>query len=219
MSDKISKLHAIAVREVRFIRPDQLSNNRAIAALSTLSRALPNADELQKQADLLHIEAVLVSEGINDNDDAFTHSELKRAVLTPILKPMNWQHKDSAIMGAMYAAEARDLQGNPIEIDELNSDEPFEIVVQGAIWYRLPHIQTTAEQIVQRIEDKNLFVSMECWFDNYDFGFYTESGELYDLVPRNNDTAFLDQHRQAVEALPVPHAPSPRVPTALPPAS
>jgi hypothetical protein len=110
---------------------------------------------------------------------------------------MNWQHKDAAIIGAMYAVEARDLQGNSIEVDDLKDDESFEIVIQGAVWHHLPHIKTTADQIIQRINEENLFVSMECWFDNYNFGFYTESGELYDLVPRNSDTAFLERHLRA----------------------
>lgn len=199
MGNKTPKLHAVAVREIRLVRPSKINVKKASAALSSLSRALPGADELQKQADLLHVEAVLVSEGINDNDDAFTRAELKRAISSPLLKPMNWQHNDEKLLGAMYAVEARDLEGNRLDVDDIDesSDDPIELVIQGVVWHHLPHIQTTAKQIVQRIEGDDLFVSMECWFDNYEYGFYDAKGELYDIVPRNSDTAFLEGHLRA----------------------
>lgn len=192
MGNKSQKLRAVALRQLRLARPSQNAETRAIAALSKLeSSAQP---DLFKQADLLHVEAVLVSEGINDNDDGFTREELKRAISSPILKPMNWQHKDDKILGAMYAVEARDLKGNAVaEI----GDEPVELVIQGVVWHHLPHIKATAEEIVRRIQKGDLFVSMECWFDDYEYGLYTQAGELFDLYPRNNDTAFLDGYLRA----------------------
>lgn len=192
MGNKSPKLRAIALRELRLARPSQRVETRARAALSELGGSVK--PELFKQSDLLHVEAVLVSEGINDNDDSFTREELKRAISSPILKPMNWQHKDSEILGAMYAVEARDFNGNVVaEI----GDEPVELVIQGVVWHHLPHIKATAEEIVQRIEKGDLFVSMECWFDNYDFALYSQAGELYDVFPRNDDTAFLDGYLRA----------------------
>ncbi len=190
----IFNLRAHAIREVRLANPTRINVERANAALSSLSRASHDVDELQKQADLLHIECVLVTEGLNDNDDAFTHAELKQALNSPVLKPMNWQHKDDNIIGAMYAVEARDLDGNVLgEI----GDGPIELVVQGAVWHHLPHIKTTAEQIVKRIAEGDLFVSMECWFDDYDFGIYNQDGSYHDLITRNKETAFLDRYLKA----------------------
>ena len=196
MENKTPKLRAVAVREIRFARPSKIDHQKATAALSSLSRTLESVDELRNQADLLHVEAVLVSEGINDNDDAFTRAELKRAISSPILKPMNWQHKDDQILGAMYAVEARDLEGNPLSVDEIE-DQEVELVIQGVVWHHLPHIKTTAEQIVQRVEKGDLFVSMECWFDDYDYGLYTQAGELFDRISRKPETAFLDAHLRA----------------------
>jgi hypothetical protein len=196
MGNKTPKLRAIAIREIRLARPSRLNNEKVEAALSTLSRTLTSVDELQKQADLLHVEAVLVSEGINDNDDAFTREELKRAISSPLLKPMNWQHKDEKILGAMYAVEARDLEGNPLDVEEIK-DQPIELIVQGVVWHHLPHIKVTADEIIQRIEQNNLFVSMECWFDDYEYGLYTKAGELFDRIPRKPETVFLDAHLRA----------------------
>lgn len=187
MNSNTPKLRAVAVRELRLVEPGELNVSRATAALSQLKNSV-HAD-LLKQTDLLHIEAVLVSEGINDNDDAFTHEELKRAVSSPILKPMNWQHKDDQILGAMYAVEARDFNGNILE--EIG-DQPVELVVQGVVWHHLPHIKATAKQIVDRVKSGELFVSMECWFDNYDYGLYSSANELYDVISRNEETAHLE---------------------------
>lgn len=196
MANKTPKLRAIAFREIRFARPSKLNEEKVLAALSKLSRTSTNVDGLQEQADLLHVEAVLVSEGINDNDDAFTREELKRAISSPLLKPMNWQHKDEKILGAMYAVEARDLEGNSLNVEDIK-DQSIELVVQGVVWHHLPHIKVTADEIVQRIEQGNLFVSMECWFDDYDYGLYTQSGELFDSIARKPATAFLDGHLRA----------------------
>ncbi len=182
-------LRAIAIREVRLVKPSQVLGNKVTAAMEKLQLA-----DIHKQVDLLHVEAVLVSEGINDNDDAFTHAELKRALSSPILKPMNWQHKDDQILGVMYAVEARDMDGKVLaEV----GDEPVELIIQGAVWHHLPNIKVTAEEITKRIEKNNLFVSMECWFDDYDYGLYTSAGELYDIVKRNEETAFLDKNLRA----------------------
>ncbi len=182
-------LRATAIREVRLVKPSQVLGNKVTAALEKLQLA-----DIHKQVDLLHVEAVLVSEGINDNDDAFTHEELKRALSSPVLKPMNWQHKDDQILGVMYSVEARDMDGKVLaEIGE----EKVELVIQGAVWHHLPNIKITAEEIVKRIEKSDLFVSMECWFDDYNYGLYTSAGELFDIVKRNEETAFLDKNLRA----------------------
>jgi hypothetical protein len=106
---------------------------------------------------------------------------------------MNWQHNDEKILGAMYAVEARDLEGNTLSVEEIDN-QPIELVVQGVVWHQLPHIKVTAEEIVQRVERGDLFVSMECWFDDYEYGLYTHAGEFFDSMPRNPGTAFLEAH-------------------------
>jgi len=196
MANNTPKLRALALREVKFARPSKVDHQKASAALTSFSQGFDSADELKSQADLLHVEAVLVSEGINDNDDAFTREELKRAISSPILKPMNWQHQDDQILGAMYAVEARDTQGNALAVEDIE-DQAIELVIQGVVWHHLPHIKATANQIVQRVEKGDLFVSMECWFDDYDFGLYTQAGELFDRIARKPETAFLDAHLRA----------------------
>jgi len=197
MANNTPKLRATAIRQIRFARPSKINEGKITAAFSKLSNTLDTSvDDLRNQADLLHVEAVLVSEGINENDDAFLRAELKRAISSPILKPMNWQHKDDQILGAMYAVEARDLEGNVLAAEEIE-EQPIELVIQGVVWHSLPHIKSTASEIVQRIEKGDLFVSMECWFDDYDYGLYTQAGELFDCIERKPETAFLDGRLRA----------------------
>lgn len=188
MDENNKQLRAIAIRQVNIARPTEAQKRKATAAIKTVGQI--ETSKLFEQSDLLHVEAVLVTEGINDNDDAFTHDNLQRAISSPILKPMNWQHKDDDIVGAMYSVEARDLQGNTLE--EIG-DEPIELVVQGVVWKQLPHLQSKAQEIIRRIESGDLFVSMECWFDDYEYGIYTSKGELYDIIPRNTQTAHLER--------------------------
>lgn len=197
MGNRTPKLRAIALREVRLARPSKVNHQKASAALTALSQTLKTSvDSLREQPDLLHVEAVLVSEGLNDNDDGFLREELKTALASPILKPMNWQHKDDQILGAMYAVEARDLDGNPLTEDEIDG-QPIELVIQGVVWHQLPHIKATADEIVTRIEKGDLFVSMECWFDDYDYGLYNTAGELFDRITRKPETAFLERFLRA----------------------
>lgn len=195
MTSKTPKLRAVAIREIKLARLSKVNHQKASAALSSLSRTL-SVDDLQKQADLLHVEAVLVSEGLNDNDDGFLREELKSAIASPLLKPINWHHKDEQILGAMYAVEARDMNGKALAVEEIG-DQAIELVIQGVVWHHLPHIKTKAEEIVSRIKKGDLFVSMECWFDDYDYGLYTQAGELFDRISRKPETAFLEPYLRA----------------------
>jgi len=165
--------------KIRLVDPTPNHKQKAQAALlETLQ--LKNLDI---QPDLLYLEAVLVTEGFNDNDDVFLHEELKAALNTPLLKPINWQHNEKDIMGVLYSVEARDLNGNVLtEV----GDGPFEVVVQGALWHLLPHLQEKAQKVKARIEKNNLFVSMECWFDSYDYAFQTGS-ELPEVISKDKN--------------------------------
>jgi hypothetical protein len=129
--------------------------------------------------------------GINANDDIFTKEETWAARNTPILKPMNWQHQDNDIIGVIYNVEARDLEGNILDLD---SDEPpcdeFDIFIDAAV-YKYIHAEK-AQEIEQRTRASNLFVSMEAWFDDYEYGLCNEE-QLYKVISRNEHTSHLDK--------------------------
>ena len=153
--------------------------------------------ELKPQMDLLYVRSCLVSAGssvgVNDNDDIFTREEVWAARHTPVLKPFNWQHEDKDIVGVMYTVQARDLNGEVLDInDETVPDCDFDLYVEAAI-FRLIHEDRAAE-IEARSRANNLFVSMEAWFDDYSYGlFNAEDQSLARTVARNEKTSFLDK--------------------------
>jgi len=157
--------------------------------------------DLKPQMDLLYVRSCLVSAGdgagINDNDDIFTREEAWAARETPVMKPFNWQHQDKDIVGVMYSVQARDLEGNILDItDETAPDCDFDLYVEAAI-FRLIHTDL-ANEIEAKANADQLFVSMEAWFDDYSYGFCNiENGCLEKTAARNENTSFLDKHLRA----------------------
>jgi hypothetical protein len=155
--------------------------------------------DLKPQMDLLYLESCLVSAGVrvgvNDNDDIFTREECWAARQTPVLKPFNWQHQDKDIVGVIYTVQARDLNGNVLDIDsETVPDTDFDLWTEAVI-FRLIH-PDRAREVEARSKTNDLFVSMEAWFDDYSYGLYGSNG-LAKIVARNEKTAFLDKHLRA----------------------
>lgn len=155
--------------------------------------------DLKPQMDLLYLESCLVSAGskagVNENDDIFTREEVWAARHTPVLKPFNWQHKDKDIVGIIYTVQARDLNGNVLDINQEEvPDCEFDLWTEAAI-FRLIHPERSNE-IEERAKANNLFVSMEAWFDDYGYGMYSKNG-LSKVVDRNENTAFLDEYLRA----------------------
>lgn len=143
------------------------------------------------QMDLLYVESCLVTAGFNDNDDFFSNEELWKARRSPMLKPANWQHVDKDILGVTYSVQARDLAGNVIPFDQEEAPEgPFELITESVV-FKLIHPER-AQEIEARFSKGNLYVSMEAWFDNYDYVLGTDKGAVNKVVARNDKTAFLD---------------------------
>lgn len=152
--------------------------------------------ELKPQMDLLYVRSCLVSAGkgvgVNDNDDIFTREEAWAARQTPVLKPFNWQHQDKDIVGVMYSVQARNVDGDILDIsDETVPDCDFDLYVEAAI-FRLIHEDRAAE-IEARSQAGSLYVSMEAWFDDYSYGFFDKTGGLQKTISRTQNTSFLDK--------------------------
>ncbi len=157
--------------------------------------------DLQNQQDLMYVQSCLVTAGMNDNDDIFLAEELWKARATPVLKPTNWQHSDADIIGVMYSVEARDLGGNVIDLDGPLPDQPFELWTEAAIYKLLDSVKAHAGDIQNRFAKGGLFVSMEAWFDNYDYGvFKAKNGRAeggIEIIERNEKTSWMDKHLRA----------------------
>lgn len=155
--------------------------------------------DLKPQMDLLYLQSCLVSAGtkagVNDNDDIFTREEAWNARHTPVLKPFNWQHQDKDIVGVIYTVQARDLDGNVLDINqEAVPDTDFDLWTEAVI-FRLIH-PDRAREVEARAKANDLYVSMEAWFDDYGYGLFSNNG-LSKIVARNENTSFLEKHLRA----------------------
>src|SRR6185436_11319449 len=155
--------------------------------------------DLKPQMDLLYLESCFVSAGskagVNDNDDIFTREEAWNARHTPVLKPFNWQHEDKNIVGVIYTVQARDLNGNILDINSNKVPEiDFDLWTEAVI-FRLIH-PDRAREVEARAKANDLFVSMEAWFDDYGYGLCNSNG-VAKVVARNEQTAYLDKHLRA----------------------
>lgn len=150
--------------------------------------------ELKPQMDLLYVESCLVSAGqsagINQNDDIFTAADTWAARFSPVLKPLNWQHTEKDIVGVMYTVQARDLEGNVLDINsETPPDTAFDLWTEAVI-FSLVH-QKRAAEVLNRAKAGSLYVSMEAWFDDYQYGLCDDTG-VAKTVARNQSTSFLE---------------------------
>lgn len=160
------------------------------------------------QPDLLYMDSVLVSTGENRNDDVFLPEEMWKARNTPRLKPIDWEHETGSevtdeefsrnpkktvvgnqIVGVMYNTYAIDDKGTVIAEDNKDIPASFHIVDQGAIYKSL--FPKTAAKIEKGAKEGTLFVSMEAWFDKFDYLVGNR------IVARNEQTAFLDKSLRA----------------------
>lgn len=112
--------------------------------------------------------------GINRRDDIFLAEEVWKARKTPLLKPLNWMHHEKEIIGSTYRVYAKDMDGNPICIDhDMCPVSDFDLYTDSVV-YKFIHPER-----VQEIENKfpnNIFVSMEAYFDYYDYGIFDSTG-------------------------------------------
>ncbi len=160
---------------------------------------------IESQPDILSMDAIQVTTGINGNDDVFTKDELWKARKTPFLKPVNWEHETgkevndenspksvvsgNQIIGATFNCFATDDSGAIIADDASEVPSKFHLVTQDVIWkYNFPK---TAARIQDGAKNKTLFVSMEAWFNDYDYLVGNK------IVARNEETAFLDNYLRA----------------------
>jgi len=120
----------------------------------------------EDQPDLLKMRSILVSEGMNLNDDVFLREELMQARSTGAHKPVNLEHQDADIVGHMVRTYASDKQGHLIEGEAL-PQEPVDIINDAVVYsYIFPEVAAKVKSMAGRNE---LFVSVEAWFESYDY--------------------------------------------------
>jgi hypothetical protein len=136
---------------------------RAVASVINLPK------ENEKQPDLLYFSAIFVSSGANLNKAFFLPSELVKAEHTIVNKALDVEHKEEEIIGHLYDRAFIDVSGKKLDLKELASMEnaaldnkDMHVIVAGIIYKnRFPNI-------AKEVSDKKWFVSMECYYQDYD---------------------------------------------------
>lgn len=194
-----NKFKTYAVTKFQKVEPTLEIKNRAKAAVSedkaiaTSQKDLLNFAFENKQDDLLYFKATYATCGFNLNDDVFVQTEFWNARKSPVLKPTNWQHKDTNIIGVIYAVEAQYLDGTSIDIenDTIPNDD-FELIVYGVVYkYTFAEL---AEEIEKRSKSDELYVSMEAWFSDYAYALLDEKTQTMKVVGRTEQTKILDKY-------------------------
>lgn len=181
------------VLPVSLVQPDERAKILAFDKIKSIaSKSI--FDDLKSQEDLLYTKSILVTVGMNANDDVFLPDETWKARSSPILKPLNENHSDSDIVGVIYSVSALDLDGQVLDFDSETHDKPFELCIEGVLYhYTFPD---RIEALKEQYEKGELFVSMEAWYDSYDYAIYHDD-VLETVVGKNSETAFLDNYLRA----------------------
>ena len=152
-------------------------------------------------ADLYYVQSILVTSSWNKNDDIFDKAEVWLAKDTPEDKPTNLEHDESSIIGHITANWPITEDGLLIDIQTPieNIPDRFHILI-GSVVYRSFSSEVLKERsnkLIAEIESGHKYVSMECFFTDFDYGLLNTSTNEYKILARNNTTAFLTKHLRA----------------------
>jgi hypothetical protein len=155
--------------------------------------------------DLYYVQSILVSSSWNKNDDIFDKKEVWAARYTPEDKPTNLEHDEDQIVGHIISNWPIDMDGitlaENMDINEL--PDKFHIVT-GSVIYRnftSPELRDRSENLIKEIEAGQKYVSMECFFDNFDYGLVDKSTGEYKILTRDDNTSYLSKHLRAYGGL------------------
>jgi len=150
------------------------------------------------QLDLYYFASILVSSTWNLNDDVFGIEELWAARNTPEDKPINIEHRHEEIVGHITSCIAVDAETLDLVPDDTAvADLPKSLhLVSGGVLYKAwktEELQERIDALIEKIEDKQEYVSMECLFKTFDYAIKRTDGST-GIVKRNDDTSFLTKH-------------------------
>jgi hypothetical protein len=152
--------------------------------------------------DVTPISSILVTDIWNANNDVFTSEEILGRYETAKFKPINWMHKGSEDtenenIGVMLDTtlvygdipEINIIKGSEdIQCDDLRScSGKVHIKQDGIIWSG--YFPTYASKINKGIKNGTLFVSMECFFDDFGYALRKNEDSSVIFVDRTSATS------------------------------
>lgn len=148
--------------------------------------------------DLYYTQSILVSTDWNKNDDIFDKAEVWMAKNTPEHKPTNIEHKESQIVGHIVANWPITEDGVIIDKDTPieNLPDKYHVLTASVIYtgFTEPELKARSSSLIEEIENGTKYVSMECFFNGFDYGLINKSTGEFNLLPRNEETAYLTKH-------------------------
>lgn len=158
-----------------------------------------------EDTDLYYTQSILVTTSWNKNDDIFDAREVWLARSTPTHKPTNLEHDEKTIVGHITSNWPIDEDGNIID-ESLSLEElpqRFHILTGSVIYkgFTEPELRDRANNLISEIESGEKYVSMECFFKNFDYGLINKSNGQFHVLSRNDDTAFLTKYLRAYGGL------------------
>jgi hypothetical protein len=173
------------------IKNKQFSVNKSIASIN--------------DSDLYYVQSILVSTSWNKNDDIFDKEEVWVAKDTPEDKPTNLDHNEEIIIGHITSNYPITDDGILIDLATPVSNLPQKFhILTGAVIYKgftNPDLSSRAEKLILEIESGTKYVSMECYFKNFDYGLLNKATGEYSTLSRNQETSFLTKHLRAYGGL------------------
>jgi hypothetical protein len=193
---------AILTAPVKATDIEQHRDATSIVDLLKANSTVQTVEELlgKDQPDLALVVSILVSTGWNNNDDVFTPIETWKARSTPLHKPMNDGHQGDKVLGHIVEARVLDKSGNEITVAE-NETPPdeFDIEVAGVLYRGVPELTERINEIIAKAETGEMFVSMEVWFSDFDYGVINSDTGTTRFIERTEATSFLTKHLKIYE--------------------
>ncbi len=151
--------------------------------------------------DLYPTQSILATTSWNRNDDIFSLEDTWAARHTPINKPTNIGHVEAELVGHMTGTWCIDAStGLAIPDDVLIDELPirFHLCNSAVIYthWQDEALKARANQLITEIEAGTKYVSMECFFSNFDYGVKSSSGEFH-VIKRDKASAHLTKHLRA----------------------
>lgn len=154
-----------------------------------------------KDKDLYYVQSILVTSNWNKNDDIFDRAEIWKARETPEDKPTNLEHDENIIIGHITSNQPITDDGQLIDPETNVEDLPekFHILTGSVIYlgFTQDDLKERATKLVAEIENGTKYVSMECFFNDFDYGLIDKSTGDYKILGRDNESAYLTKYLKA----------------------
>ncbi len=153
------------------------------------------------QLDLYYFAAILVTTTWNLNDDVFGLKEVWEARKTPEDKPINIEHRQEEIVGHITNSIAVNADTLEVIPDDTAIDllpKKIHLITGGVLYqsWKNENHQERINEMIEKIEAKKEYVSMECLFRTFDYAVKRADGSTGTII-RNDETSFLTKHLRA----------------------